>query len=56
MKNHRYISFSPISPEIESIACNILFIYKTAKYNPVKTNILEKRGIFVHCTIVDHAL
>ena len=34
----------------------MMFIYKTAKFAPVWTIILKIRGIFVHETLIEHAL
>ena len=34
----------------------MMFIYKTAKFAPARTNILEILEIFVYETLTDHAL
>ena len=33
-----------------------MFIYRTTKFAPARTNILEIVEIFVHLTLTDHAL
>ena len=34
----------------------MMFIYKSAKFAPVLTNILKIRAIFAHQTLTEHAL
>ena len=58
MKNHRYIPFSRFIQKLNQSRVNlyVMFIYKTAKFAPVRANILEILEIFVHRTIAHYAL